>query len=163
MESVQAKVAVPQQEIVVSDEFVADDGLQRCFSALYPKEKVGTPMKSQSGAPEAAAAAAPPKARKVKVTSRQVGTYNYFNNRLQSFDPDTFDKSIFPSKCDKPRQPVALTPSRIRLVWGLSYDFSHGVPELERSGPHTTQTVLSSVLPTGACAMRHLCAKISLS
>ena len=127
MESVQAKVAVPQQEIVVSDEFVADDD----FNALLGFEPEGEgPGEEPVGAPEAAAAAAPPKARKVKVMSRQVGTYNYFNNRLQSFDPDTFDKSIFPSKCDKPRQPIALTSAdKTRL--GPNYDFST-VPELER-------------------------------
>ena len=130
MESVQAKVAVPQQEIVVSDEFVADDD----FNALlgFEPEGEGEALPAEEvGAPEAAAsAAAPAKSRKVKVSSRQVGTYNYFNNRLQSFDPETFDKSIFPSKCDKPRQPIALTPGdKSRL--GSDYDFS-AAPELER-------------------------------
>ena len=128
MESVQAKVAVPQQEIVVSDEFVADDD----FNALlgFEPEGEGPPDEEPAGAPEAAASAAPPKSRKVKIAARQVGTYNYFNNRLQSFDPDTFDKSIFPSKCDKPRQPIALTTAdKTRL--GAEYDFSTA-PELER-------------------------------
>ena len=130
MESVQAKVAVPQQEIVVSDEFVADDD----FNALLgfePEPEGEAPPGEEVGAPEAAASAAlPPKARRVRVANRQVGTHNYFNNRLQSFDPDTFDKSIFPSKCDKPRQPIALTAAdKTRL--GSDYDFS-GVPALER-------------------------------
>ena len=126
MESVQAKVAVPQQEIVVSDEFVADDDFNAALGFVPEGEE------EPVGAPEAAASAAPevPKSRKVKVASRQVGTHNYFNNRLQSFDPDTFDKSIFPSKCDKPRQPIALTSTdKARL--GSDYDFA-GVPELER-------------------------------
>jgi hypothetical protein len=128
MESVQAKVAVPQQEIVVADEFVADDD----FNALlgFEPEGDGDAPAEPVGAEDAAASAAPAKSRKVKVASRQVGTYNYFNNRLQSFDPDTFDKAIFPSKCDKPRQPIALTPTdKGRL--GTDYDFS-GVPDLER-------------------------------
>jgi hypothetical protein len=128
MESVQAKVAVPQQELVIEDEFVADDD----FNALmgFEPEGEGDALPDEVGAPDAAAPAAPAKSRKVKIASRQVGTYNYFNNRLQSFDPDTFDKSIFPSKCDKPRQPIALTPAdKTRL--GTDYDFS-GVPELER-------------------------------
>lgn len=125
MESVQAKVAVPQQEIVVAEEFVADDD----FNALLGFEPEGESAEPV-GAEEAAASAAPPKTRKVRVVSRQIGTYNYFNNRLQSFDPDTFDKGIFPSKCDKPRQPIALTPAdKTRL--GTDYDFS-GAPELER-------------------------------
>jgi hypothetical protein len=126
MESVQAKVAVPQQEIVVADEFVADDD----FNALlgFEPEGEGDELPAED-APDAVAAA-PVKSRKVKVASRQVGTYNYFNNRLQSFDADTFDKSIFPSKCDKPRQPIALTTGdKTRL--GTDYDFS-AAPELER-------------------------------
>ena len=130
MESVQAKVAVPQQEIVVSDEFVADDDFN-AFLGIEPEGEAGeAPSEEPVGAPEAAASAAPPKARKVKVANRQVGTYNYFNNRLQSFDPETFDKSIFPSKCDKPRQPIVLTAAdKDRL--GPEYNFA-GVPELER-------------------------------
>ena len=130
MESVQAKVAVPQQEIVVADEFVADDDFNALLGFDAAEGDEEAPPQEEVGAPEAAASAAPPKARKVKVASRQIGTYNYFNNRLQSFDPDTFDKAIFPSKCDKPRQPIALTPAdKTRL--GADYDFS-SVPELER-------------------------------
>jgi hypothetical protein len=129
MEIVQAKVAVPQQELVIADEFVADAD----FDALLgfePEGDADAPPAEEPQAGLAAAPAAPPKARKVKVASRQVGTYNYFNNRLQSFDPDTFDKSIFPSKCDKPRQPIALTAAdKTRL--GAEYDFS-GAPGLER-------------------------------
>jgi hypothetical protein len=128
MEAVEAKVAVPQQELVVADEFVADDD----FNALLGFEPEGDGDGEATAAveEEAVVSAAPAKARKVKVASRQVGTYNYFNNRLQSFDPETFDKSIFPSKCDKPRQPIALTAAdKARL--GSDYDFA-GVPELER-------------------------------
>jgi hypothetical protein len=123
MESVEARVAVPQQEIVVSDEFVADDD----FNALLGFEAEG---EGEAPVEEAVEAAAPAKSRKVKVASRQVGTYNYFNNRLQSFDPETFDKSIFPSKCDKPRQPIVLTAADKARV-GSEYDYA-GVPELER-------------------------------
>jgi hypothetical protein len=124
MEAVQAKVAVPQQDLVIADEFVADDDFNALLGLDIGDEGVAVQDE------EDAVAAPAPKSRKVKVASRQVGTYNYFNNRLQSFDPETFDKSIFPSKCDKPRQPIALTASdKTRL--GASYDFS-GVPDLER-------------------------------
>ena len=134
MESVQAKVAVPQQDIVVSDEFVADDD----FNALLGFEPEGdadeAPPEEAVGAPEAAASGAPAKKkekeRKSKLIARTTGTHNYFNNRLQSFDPDTFDKSIFPSKCDKPRQPIVLTAADKERL-GSDYDFG-GIPELER-------------------------------
>lgn len=112
------KVAIPQQEIEVSDEFVADDD----FNALLGFEPEG-----EEGAPPPEEAAedpgAPPKVRKIKVQSRTIGTYNYFNNRLQAFDPETFDKSIFPNKCDKPRQPIVLTAADKEKV-GPQYDYS---------------------------------------
>jgi hypothetical protein len=129
MEKVQAKVAIPQQELVIADEFVADDD----FNALLgfePEAEGEAPTGPEEPAPEGESSAAAPKARKVKVASRAVGTYNYFNNRLQSFDPETFDKSIFPSKCDKPRQPIVLTPADKSRI-GPTYDFS-GVPESEK-------------------------------
>lgn len=116
METVAAKVAVPQQEIQISDEFVADDD----FNALlgFEPEAEGTAPIAEEVAEEA-----PARSRKVRIQSRAVGTYNYFNNRLQSFDPETFDKSIFPSKCDKPRQPIVLTPADKARI-GPTYDGS---------------------------------------
>jgi hypothetical protein len=146
MEKVAAKVAVPQQEIQIEGEFVADDD----FNALLGFEPEGDaePEGAAPMAPEEEGPAGAPKARKVKVASRTVGTYNYFNNRLQSFDPETFDKSIFPSKCDKPRQPIVLTAAD-KTKLGADYDFS-GVPELERldlTGPDGTV----SVRRTGVC------------
>jgi hypothetical protein len=101
MERVVANVAVPQQEIQIETAFAVDDE----FNALLGIGQEPVPEEYVSSA-----AAEPAKGRKVKVSSRAVGTYNYFNNRLQSFDPDTFDKSIYPNKCDKPRQVVVMTP-----------------------------------------------------
>ena len=116
MERVVANVAVPQQEIQIENAFAADDE----FNALLGFG--GEETVPEEGASNAAAEPAP-KGRKVKVASRAVGTYNYFNNRLQSFDPETFDKSIYPNKCDKPRQVVVMTPGDKRRV-GSTYDFS---------------------------------------
>jgi hypothetical protein len=101
METVVAKVAVPQQELQIEGEFVADDD----FNAL-----LGFGDEEEPGiVEELTSAAAPPKSKKLKVQSRGVGTYNYFNNRLQKFDPATFDKSVYPGKCDKPKQVIVLT------------------------------------------------------
>ena len=121
MERVVANVAVPQQEIQIETAFAADDD----FNALlgFGGEET-VPEEFFQGASSAAAEVPAPKGRKVKVASRAVGTYNYFNNRLQSFDPDTFDKSIYPNKCDKPRQVVVMTSSDKTRV-GSTYDFSN--------------------------------------
>ena len=133
MEKVAAKVAVPQQEIEIEGEFVADDE----FNALlgFEPEGEGDAIPVEEVVSEEPA----PKARKVKVQSRTVGTYNYFNNRVQSFDPDTFDKSIYPSKCDKPKQVVVLTPEDKARV-GSEYDYSGAAAneKLELSDPTGT-------------------------
>ncbi len=126
METVVAKVAVPQQELQMEGEFVADDE----FTALLEFEPEGEGAEVPAAPEDEEAPAAAPKTRKVKVVSRAVGTYNYFNNRLQSFDPATFDKSIYPSKCDKPKQAVVLTADDKARI-GPDYDFS-GVPANER-------------------------------
>lgn len=123
METVAAKVAVPQQELQMEGQFVADDDFNALLG-IEPEDEGAAP------APEDEEAPAAPKSRKVKVASRAVGTYNYFNNRLQTFDSATFDKSIYPSKCDKPKQAVVLTPAD-KLRMGPEYDFS-GVPPNER-------------------------------
>jgi hypothetical protein len=134
METVQAQVAVPQQEVQVGEEFDADDDFNAFLG--YGAEPEEGPPEDEPGAGAAAAPAAPAaperssKVRKVKLDGRQTGTYNYFNNRLQAFDPETFDKAIFPSKCDKLRQPVVLTAEDTARL-GESYNFS-SVPELER-------------------------------
>jgi hypothetical protein len=122
MEKVVPNVSVPQQEIQMEGELAGDDD----FNALLgfsPDEQV---------IPEEAVAAdqAAPAEKKLKVKSRAVGTYNYFNNRLQKFDPETFDKSLYPGKCDKPRQAVVMT-AEDKAAAGPDYDFA-GAPELER-------------------------------
>jgi hypothetical protein len=137
MERVVANVAVPQQEIQIESAFAADDE----FNALLGfGEEEAIPEEFVQGPSNAAAEPAPAsKGRKVKVASRAVGTYNYFNNRLQSFDPETFDKSIYPNKCDKPRQVVVMTPSDKRRV-GTTYDYSTAAEneKLELTDPEGT-------------------------
>jgi hypothetical protein len=118
MEKVVPKIAVPQQEIQVETEFGADDD----FNAL---------LGFDAEAPvEASVEVAAPKSNKVKVNAKTTGTYNYFNGRLQQFDAATFDKSVYPGKCDKPKQAVVLTADdKARL--GPDYDFE-GVGEKEK-------------------------------
>ena len=130
MERVGAVVAVPQQELALEDAFAVDED----FNALLDfGEEEAAPQ------PAAAAAAAPAKDRRLKVGSRVVGTYNYFNTRLQDFDAATFDKSIYPSKCDKLRQVVVLTPEQKARV-GPEYDFSTATEQerLELADPEGT-------------------------
>jgi hypothetical protein len=125
MEKVVPKVAIPQQEIQMEGEIAADDD----FNALMG---FGADEEAPVAVEEAVEAVGPvaPKSKKVKVQSRAQGTYNVFNNRLQKFDPATFDKSIYPSKCDKPKQAIVMTAEDKARV-GPDYDFA-GVAENEK-------------------------------
>jgi hypothetical protein len=122
MEKVVPKVAIPQQEIQMEGEIGADDD----FNALMG---FGAEEEAPIAVEEAVETTAP-KSKKVKVQSRAQGTYNVFNNRLQKFDPATFDKSIYPSKCDKPKQAIVMTSDDKTRV-GPEYDFE-GVSESEK-------------------------------
>jgi len=115
MEKVAAAVVVPQTEIQLAAEEDADDD----FNALLGF----TPGEEEDAPADAVVETAAP-AKKVRVASRVMGTYNYFNNRVRAFDPDTFDQSIYPSKCDKPKQVVVLTPADKARI-GPSYDYSN--------------------------------------
>lgn len=128
MEKIAATVVVPQQEIQLAAEDEADDD----FNALLGF----APTEEEDAAPEPATEAP---ARKVRVASRAMGTYNYFNNRVRAFDPDTFDQTIYPSKCDKPKQVVVLTPAD-KARAGPTYDYSSAADsqKLELSNPNGT-------------------------
>jgi hypothetical protein len=121
MEKIVPKVAIPQQEIQVEGELTADDDFNALMGFGTDEE---VPVETEEVVSEA------PKSKKVKVQSRAQGTYNVFNNRLQKFDPATFDKSIYPSKCDKPKQAIVLTPEDMARV-GPEYDFAN-VSEVEK-------------------------------
>ena len=132
MEKVIPKVAIPQQEIQMEGELAADDD----FNALLgfvPGDEEAQPEE------EVVSEEAVPKQKKMKVQSRATGTYNYFNNRLQQFDPATFDKSIYPGKCDKPKQAVVLTAEDKTRI-GPTYDFSNvsDIEKLELADPAGT-------------------------
>ena len=100
MEKVVAKVATPQQEIDLTDEYNPDEDLNALLGLT--DEPVAEP--------EAEAESDEPAEKKVKIERKSKSTtYNYFNTRLQKFDPDTFDKSVHPRVCDKPKQVVVLT------------------------------------------------------
>jgi hypothetical protein len=120
MEKVVPKVAIPQQELQMESEFTTDED----FNALLGFDAEEEP------AEEATQSVQAPKEKKVKVAAKTMGTYNYFNRRLQEFDPATFDKSVYPGKCDKPKQVIVLTPDDEARI-GPEYNFSN-VPDSEK-------------------------------
>jgi len=84
-------VAVHEGEFDVDDDFLADLGL------------------TNEEAPVEVVTEQAPKKR-MRLADKTKSTYNYFNKRLQEFDPDTFDSTVYPGKCDKNKQVVVLTP-----------------------------------------------------
>jgi hypothetical protein len=69
----------------------------------------------------------------VKATETRTKTYNYFNERVQKFDPKLFNNQYYPKKCEKSRQVIVLTPedeARIRTEAGEQYVYS-GAPATE--------------------------------
>jgi hypothetical protein len=115
-------VAVPAQ----AEEDDNDLGLLEGFLDEEEEKEpaVGAPLAAAS------ASAAP---LKQKVVAKPKRTYNYFNRRLEAFDPETFDQSFYNRECDKPRQAVVLTAKdreRIKSKAGEAYTYQ-GAPKEE--------------------------------
>ena len=102
VEAVEAVAAAPQPVAVHAGEFDVDDDFLADLGLGAPADAAPEVV------PEAAPAEAPKK--RVRVADKNKSTYNYFNKRLQDFDPETFDSTLYPSKCDKNKQVVVLTP-----------------------------------------------------
>ena len=88
------------------------------------KEKEAVPSIAEEE--EAAPVTAAPVTVKVK-TGRKKKMYNYFNERLQTFDPDTFNpkNSEYPKKCEHEHQPIILSSAQldaIQATHGAQYD-----------------------------------------
>ena len=119
MEKVVAKVVVPQQVLDLGDEFSPDEELNALLGLT--NEEVA-PVEEESVAKPS---------KKVKVSTKGKNTtYNYFNNRLQEYDPDTFDKLSYPKKCNKSNQVIVLTEED-RARMGESYNYEDA-PESEK-------------------------------
>lgn len=112
MERVAANVATPQQEIDLTEEYSPDEDLNALLG-----------ISDEPAEEEAVVEEEPSKKVKIERKSKST-TYNYFNTRLQKFDPNTFDKSVHPSACDKPKQVVVLTPEDQARV-GAEYNYEN--------------------------------------
>lgn len=61
---------------------------------------------------------------KIATSSNQTTLYNYFNNRLQLFDPNTFTSvgSLYPKKCEQKHQPIILSVEDQTRLKDTPYD-----------------------------------------
>jgi len=83
---------------------------------------------AQQPAADTAAAAAPAKKTRKVSTKSAASLASYFVNQLREFDPDTYDPDDpqILRKCDKPRQPIILTPADLERMKDGEYDPQKG-------------------------------------
>lgn len=62
--------------------------------------------------------------QKIQTKQTRSTLYNYFNMRLQSFDPDTFSpiQSEYPKKCEQKHQPIILNTEDLERLQSTPYD-----------------------------------------
>ena len=73
---------------------------------------------------------------KVVVKGDRKTMYNYFNSRLQKFDPETYDTNNpdykYPKKCEQKHQPIILSDADLKRLNGTEYDpRTYDAPRME--------------------------------
>ena len=110
METVKTQVFKPE-EVEVADEFmdlIADFDVGESKPVDVPEEAEEEPTD------------------KVVVKGDRKTMYNYFNARLQKFDPETYDTNNpdykYPKKCEQKHQPIILSDEDLKRLDGTPYD-----------------------------------------
>ena len=69
--------------------------------------------------------------QKIYTDTRRGTIYNYFKNRLQQFDPETFHSSalLYPKKCEQKHQPISLSEKDLERLTGTPYDPREHLPK----------------------------------
>jgi hypothetical protein len=116
LEAVAPVVSVQQQEFSEEEYDSSNDDF---FAGLGLDEPPAAPVEE----PAPAAAGESVRAeRRLTVAQKSASTFSYFINRLQKFDPKTFDKS-YPGECERTRQVVVLTADQQDRM-GDDYNYS---------------------------------------
>ena len=105
--------------VVPAENVEADAALVEEYSDLF-----GYLEQEGSVKEESASVAETAEESRISTDQGQRTTYNYFKNRLQQFDPDTFDfpGSQYPKKCEQKHQPVILSQTDLARVKDTPYD-----------------------------------------
>lgn len=115
---VQTSIA-PAQNMEVNTELMGE--YESLFEGM--EEDEAPPKQAPAAMPQLVADAPPPPETKVKPKARST-LYNYFNNRLQKFDSNTFDPtdSEYPKKCEQKHQPIILNDEDLERIKDSEYD-----------------------------------------
>lgn len=136
------EVAVVKQELATTE----DTSLDSDFASFLGFDREEEP--TSNAAAETSSALPKPKEKSMKVKPKSTRTHNYFNNRLQEFDKETFDKSIYPNKCDKPKQVVVLTEEDKQRIQS---EIEDGQQYTYDSAPDTEKLALEDPDGTAVC------------
>lgn len=111
-EGVEVVAAVP--EVQISADVAAAAEEDDILASLLDDIGADTSLRVEEAAPAAPTVAEPKQKKskaKVKTTGEEESLYNYFNNRLQEFDPETFSQAK--KGCDLARQPVVMSEQEL--------------------------------------------------
>ena len=110
---------VADTSVVPTNTLEVDSALAEEYSDLfgYLETEEGSDSSSESENEEQVS-------KKIQTSQKQSTIYNYFKNRLQQFDPETFDpvNSQYPKKCEQKHQPIILSSADQKRVKGTPYD-----------------------------------------
>jgi hypothetical protein len=113
---------VADTSVVPTNTLEVDSALAEEYSDLfgYLETEEGSDSSSESENEEQVS-------KKIQTSQKQSTIYNYFKNRLQQFDPETFDpvNSQYPKKCEQKHQPIILSSADQKRVKGTPYDPQH--------------------------------------
>lgn len=131
LESVAPVVAVPQQESSDTDYDPSNEDFLAGLDLDVPAD-----VPEPGGA--AAARVDEPVERRMAVRMQAASTFNYFNSRLQKFDPKTFDRT-YPGECERTRQVVVLSDQDLARPGFEDYNYadrpaSEKLPLRDRDG-----------------------------
>jgi len=123
MQTIAAESAVISTQ-AIDEDAVITDAFADLLEDYYDMEAEEVPVEK----PEE-----PTKKTSISVANQRTTVYNYFHDKLRSFDPDTFvEKSDYASKCDLKLQPVVFTPDdkkRLKSFEDGKYDAVSTAPK----------------------------------
>ena len=106
-----------KSDIYVQPEYEAEDDTETDPDLeAYLKQFEEEPLEKQQTTPE--------EFPTISTEKEQRSIYSYFKNRLQEFDPDTFNfpGSTYPKQCQQPYQPIIMSENDLKRVSNTKYD-----------------------------------------
>lgn len=113
MEKVQIETAIAPVQTLEVDKALIDE-----YADLFGY------VEEESNEPVVAEEVVESDSRTIQARQSRTTLYNYFNTRLQTFDPETFDPTdaVYPKKCEQKHQPIILSDSDLSRLSKTPYD-----------------------------------------